>query len=242
MTFIKRLHLRDNWPLWVGGLALILAVLYSMIGILNPISYPIESAVIYPVYLIYYKTRNILFWLTILGFALVVISAFVATLKSQYYWITVCILGGSFFLCAMDDRIFSVAILVNLVGITFITLRSIAQKGIAICLIVLAICAYFPFFRPSIVDFQHLGSRPMDAHNYSLAQIHKTDSSGYIEIYFLVYECDSLGLICIPGYVSDGYIPYREQTLTASLVMDISQNNLYIQLGTQQFHVAPQAK
>jgi hypothetical protein len=213
MTFLNRLRLRDNWPLWMAGAGFLLILsylLYSQKIPQHPYYYTefSTSAIIYPL-LILVNSLEVLLGFTLVAFVVLLVVG-VETFKRR-------------------------------------TIRSAVIFGVFICFPMFACMAVYSLVFDG-ANFAHKESHKFNEHIYHLGEV-TLDRWDLGSGYFVVYECDQIGILCSPTYSSDSYsldnsyVWDYDETLhsNTTLITDPANNQLYLQIGNEHFLVTPRS-
>src|SRR5688572_18461141 len=113
MTFIKRLHLRDNWPLWVAITLFCLVLFCLCIHLLYAIEYPYDNSIAYPLVILYNVIILPLTCLTLIAFIPIALIATVHTTGRMFFYIVLLAIATSIIFCRLNSggEIFTIFIL-----------------------------------------------------------------------------------------------------------------------------------
>src|SRR5688500_2516614 len=103
MTYIKRLHLRENWPLWVAITLFCLVLLCLCAHLLYPIGYPYDNSIAYSLVILYQTIILPLTCLTLVAFIPITLIATVNTTGRTFLYFVLLAIASSIVLCRLSS-------------------------------------------------------------------------------------------------------------------------------------------
>lgn len=239
---VKRLRLRDNWPLWAAIIALLLAILHIIV-VSSIFHYPFESAVIYPLLAVARITLIGLACFTVVTFLYVEFWACAVIPDHRFGCIVFLGLFSGIVLCVSNTSLGFILIVITLFVIVLVAANYDLKRGLAslIALIAFGVIFLLMFWR-LLSDFQHLDAIRFEGNTYNLALLSDGDFD-CLDQYFIVYQCDGLRITCNPVYRTESYYqclstrnkPFPKQS---HFTLDRTDSALYVQIGDERTLIA----
>jgi hypothetical protein len=241
---LNRVRLRDNWPLCLACLLSLLAVAYLIFFLASPLRYPFEGTIIYPFLSIYQATTGYLFCFSSLFFVLALGWACRAIRDRQFTWIVVVGWVSAGLICFAYAPIGIFGLFVTLILILVQSFRQKAKRALTLLLAIIAIsCLFLPTLARLFFNIEYRDRVLFEDRLYRLMVLKTSDE--YCENnYFIVYQCDSYGLICNTTFKSRSYdvcsVSYLEsEALEASIDVDTSQRRVFFEINGERFPANP---
>ena len=249
MTFLNRLRFRANWSLWVAGVIFGLVVFCLLTYLINPLRYAYDAPIAYPLAIVYHTIIRPLGCLTLLAFIpIVLIATARASSGRGFLYIVFLAIVGSILFCWMNSGEEVIFGFIFILVLCIIPMRQNLKNGIAPAILIMlsVVLLWVPLFGSFWTTLQHRSIVQFSDKTYNLALLSR-DHEECSDNFFILYQCPNWGLMCQPIYKSKSYgecVTSNGQSLPepAALITDSVQNKLYLQLGNQQFLVAPQIR
>jgi hypothetical protein len=247
MTFIKRPRLRDNWPLWVAITLFSLVLLCLSIYLLYPIEYPYDAPIAYPLVIFYNAIILPLTCVIPIAFLLIALIATVNSTGRMLLYLILLAIVASIIFCRLNSSNEIITAFIAFICLNLIIMRKNLTKGIApaIFMLLAVVVVWIPFFGVFWTQLEHRDSIQFDGRIYTLALKSHSTFDVCISNTFMVYECDSLGLMCKTTFQTNSFpkcSDLDDVPKQANLKIDDELQSLILVLDDESLLVVPQAK
>jgi hypothetical protein len=245
MRFPRGFKLPKNWPVIAAGVWLLMSIFYFVYSTIDIVENPHSSSDLffYPLFRFYQDTSFLFILLSLGGYLCLLLLAWgqdarEANLSRLLIFLVLLIpLVVCWLVPPQGTVIFGAAVVL----ITLIPIIRIPRRALTLgFLFVATIASLRSYNRDEVVS--HIDSARFDGLTYQLALFKPTFSEiGYCVSYF-VYQCELNGLLCQPFRSLPELhdcMELGEEPLDARMVIDPSDNKLYVVQGDKKVSVVP---
>lgn len=128
LLLMRRLHLRENWPLWAAVIMLLLAIVHIIIVASIP-HYPFESSVVYPLLSITPVSIIVLACFAVVTFLSVEIWSVAVIPENKFVWLVFLGLVAGIVFCVGSPILGFLLIVVTLFAIALVSSEYNRKRG-----------------------------------------------------------------------------------------------------------------